>query len=286
MAISNFVPEIWAGQLLSALNHSLVFAGPGVVNRNYEGQLNAAGDTVKITAVNAPTVSTYTKDSTTVTPATLTDTTQSLVITQAEYFAFEIDDIDYRQSVSGGALLADAASQAGFALADNADQFLAGEMNDDTLAGNKTAATEIATPAVAVQTLIDLMVTLDGTNTPKQGRYVIVPSWFHALLVGSPSFLDASQSGSADALRNGSVGRAFGFEILVSQNTISSDSGDDNVIQAGHPSAVTFAQNIASVEAYRPEASFSDALKGLSVYGGKVIRPGLLANVVGSQSAV
>jgi N4-gp56 family major capsid protein len=286
MAISNFVPEIWAGQILSALNHSLVFAAPGVVNRNYEGQLQAAGDTVKITAVNAPTIATYTKDSTVISPATLTDTTQSLVITESEYFAFEIDDIDYRQSVSGGALLADAASQAGFALADSADVFTSALVATGTLAGNKTAATEIATSEVAVQTLIDLMVTLDGTNTPKQGRYVVVPSWFHALLVASPVFLDASQSNDGGTLRNGTVGRAFGFDVLVSQNTVSSDSGDDNTIQAGHPSAVSFAQNIASVEAYRPEASFSDALKGLSVYGAKVIRPANLASVVASQSAV
>jgi hypothetical protein len=285
MTATAFIPEIWAAQLLSSLNKSLVFAGPGVANRNYEGSIAAAGDTVNITSVSAPAITAYVKG-TDITVGDLANTSQVLTVTEQDYFAFAIDSIDYRQSVSGGALMAEAAREAAFGLADAADVYMAGVVDAGTASANQKAATHVATAAEAVSELIALKVVLDESNTPSQGRYVIVPSWFHALLLASPSFVDASQSGSTEALRNGAVGRAFGFDVIVSQNTVSSDSGDDNVVQAGYPGATTFVQNIASVEAYRPESSFSDALKGLSVYGAKVLRDTNLASVIASQSAV
>ena len=68
MAITNFIPEVWAAELLSSLKKSLVYAGPGVVNRNYEGEISDSGDTVRITSISRPTVGTYTRGSTTITP--------------------------------------------------------------------------------------------------------------------------------------------------------------------------------------------------------------------------
>ena len=67
MAITNFIPEVWAAQLLSSLKKSLVFAAPGVANRNYEGQITDSGDTAKITSISRPTIASYTKNSTTIT---------------------------------------------------------------------------------------------------------------------------------------------------------------------------------------------------------------------------
>ena len=285
MTATAFVPEIWSAQLLSSLNKSLVFAGPGVANRNYEGAISAAGDTVNITSVTAPSITSYVKG-TDITVGDLANTSQVLTVSEQDYFAFSIDDIDYRQSVSGGALMAEAAREAAFGLADKADLYMAGVVDAGTAAANQKAAIEVADAAGAVAELIALKVILDESNTPTQGRYVIVPSWYHALLLASPSFVDASQSGSTEALRNGAVGRAFGFDVIISQNTVTEDDGVSNVVQAGYPGATTFVQNIASVEAYRPESSFSDALKGLSVYGAKVLRPENLASVVASQDAV
>jgi hypothetical protein len=284
MAITNFVPEIWAAQLQSSLKANLVFGG--VANRNYEGELVRAGDTVNITSVNAPVISDYTKNGALAGPATLTDTTRALTITEAKSFSFEIDDIDSRQAVSGGALMAEAAAEAAYALADLSDAYLAGVAEAGTLAGNKLAARYVSTSAEALQGIIDLMVVLNDSSVPSNGRYVIVPSWYYALLVASPSFLDASQAASSTALRNGTVGHAFGFDVLVSTNTVTADTDTDNVLQAGYPGAVTFAQNIAKVEAFRPEASFSDALKGLSVYGALVTRPSGLATLTASTYAI
>lgn len=87
--------------------------------------------------------------------------------------------------------------------------------------------------------------------------------------------------GKEKKMRNGKVGRAFGFEVLVSNNCVNV-TGDDWIVQAGHPSAITFAEQIVKTEAVRPESSFSDALKGLHLYGAKLVRPTAIATLTAS----
>ncbi len=280
MAITNFIPEVWSAQLLSSLKKSLVFAGPGVANRNYEGQITDSGDTVKITSISRPTIADYAKNSTTITAETLTDAQASLLIDQAKYFAFEVDDIDLRQAANGGALMAEAAMEAAYGLGDTADQYVAG-LYTGVDAGNAIGTVSITTPALALTGLVDLKTKLDESNVPSQGRYVIVPPWYHGLLLQNPSFIDLSASGSADALRNGVVGRAFGFDVMVSNNCVVSQV-DEWIVQAGYPGAISFAEQIAKVEAYRPENSFSDALKGLHLYGAKLVRADGIATLAAS----
>ena len=280
MAVTNFIPEIWAAQLLSSLKKSLVFAGPSIANRNYEGDIANQGDTVRIVSISRPTIGTYTKDSTTITPETLTDANRSLLIDQSKYFGFEVDDVDLRQSVNGGALLNEAAVEAAYALADTADQYVAG-LYTGVDAGNAISTTSITSAALAVTGLINLKIKLDVANVPTEGRYVVVTPWYHGLLLGSDLFVRADASGDANTLRNGMVGRAFGFDVLVSNNCVNV-TGDDWIIQAGYPGAITFAEQIAKVEAYRPESSFSDALKGLHLYGAKLLRPTGIATLTAS----
>jgi hypothetical protein len=280
MAITNFIPEVWSATLLSSLKKNLVFAGPGVVNRDYEGTISGSGDTVKITSISRPTIGTYTKNSTVIAPETLTDAQSSLLINQSKYFAFEVDDIDARQSANGGALMAEAAVESAYGLADAADQYVA-SLYTGAASGNQITTTQITDAAKAVAGLISLAQKLDEANVPSQNRYVIVPPWYHSLLLGSDLFVRVDASGSAEALRNGTVGRAFGLDVIVSNNVINS-TGDDWIVQAGSPGAISFAEQITNVEAYRPESAFSDALKGLHVYGAKVIRPDNLATLVAS----
>src|SRR5574337_1989738 len=127
MAITKFIPEVWSATLLSILEKSLVYAGAPCVNRNYEGEISQYGDTVHITSIADPTISTYTKD-TDLTVQVLTDAEQLLLIDQAKAFAFEIVDIDMRQVRSGGALMTEAAQRAAFGLRDVIDQYVAGLM--------------------------------------------------------------------------------------------------------------------------------------------------------------
>lgn len=280
MSVRNFVPEIWSAQLLLALRKDLVYGGPGIVNRDYEGEINEAGDTVRITSVSRPTIGTYVPNVTTITPEKLTTAQRTLVVDQSKFWAFEVDDVDARQAK--GALLPTAVSEAGFGVADQVDQYLA-NLYTQAQASNfvnlsNAPIDTYTTPTDAYdKVLVPLRTKLTKANVPKQGRYVVVTPEFTASLLLDQRFINAEKAADAGAtLRNGMVGRAAGFDILESNNA-PNPSGDTQVVTAGTSAAISFAEQINKTEAYRPENSFADAMKGLVVYGAKVIRPDCLA---------
>jgi hypothetical protein len=339
MAITNFVPEVWSATLLSILEKSLVYAGAPCVNRNYEGEISAYGDTVHIASIADPTISTYTKDSD-LTVQVLTDSEQTLLVDQAKSFAFEIDDIDMRQARSGGALMTEAAQRAAWGLRDVADRFVAANM---ALGAGAALGVVDATTVTNVYDalLVPASVELDENSVPTEGRFIVIsPSVYGKLLLDS-RFIKANESGTA-ALHNGVVGNAAGFQILKSNNayqanraitatvtvattaatltaaagtftqgdvgltvagtritasskilSVNADgsvatmdtagatagtqtdtvlSGGGQLAIAGSSIATSYAEQIAKVEAFRPEKRFADALKGLHLYGSKVVR--------------
>lgn len=285
MSIQNFIPEVWAAQLLSSLKKALVYAGPTVVNRDYEGEIANQGDTVRIVSISRPTVQTYVKGVTTIVPEQLTDAQRALVIDQAKFFAFEVDDIDMRQSRNGGALMDAAAVEAAYGLRDVADQYVE-SLSTGVDANNALGTISVPenTPTAAYDSiLVPLKVALDEANVPTQGRYVVIPPWLHGRLLRDDRFVQVDASGTSEGLRNGQVGRAAGFDILVSNNA-PNVTGDDWRVLAGHPMAISYAEQINKVEAYRPEDSFSDALKGLHLYGAKLVRPSAIATALASET--
>lgn len=268
MAITNFIPEIWSAQLLEPFYKSLVFGD--VVNTDYEGDIREAGDTVRITSIGRPTVATYTPNSTTIVPEQLTDAQRTLVVNQCDYWSFYVDDVDKRQALGG--IMEAGIMEAAYAQADRVDQYIAG-LHTGVVSANALGAIQVDTAAKAVDNvLIPLKVKLDEANVPTEGRWAVVPPWFHGRLLGDSRFVNASASGSTEPLLNGRVGRAFGFDIRVSNNC-PAGTGNNSMVICGTNAAITFAQQINSVEAYRPESAFRDAVKGLMVYGAKLLRP-------------
>lgn len=276
MAVDQFVPEIWSAEILSALRNSLVYGQPGIINRNYEGEIAAAGDTVQITSIADPTVTSYTQHSTTITYSALSDTQQSLVADQADHFAFKVEDIERRQALPG--FVEEAAQGAAFGLADAIDEYLAATMYAavNATANDYGAFTADVSDQTAYNLFVEFRTLLNRDNVPSQGRWVVVPPELTGALLKDPRFINASASGSTDPLRNGLVGRIAGFDVYESNQTPDPTSGTYAVL-AGHPMATTFAQQISKVEALRLEGSFSDGVRGLSLYGAKVLRPECLA---------
>lgn len=275
MAITNFVPEIWSSALLKALRDRLTYAQAGVVNRNYEGDIARAGDTVHITNFVDPSVRDYTKNGT-ITWDLLTDAQQSLIVDQAEYFAFKVDDIDKRQAIGG--FVAEATTGAAYNLAAEADDYVAGLMVAAVPADNQLDPVTAGTSDGDVyNALVDLRTALTRSNTPDAGRFAIVPPEVYSVLLKDDRFIRAEAAGTTAGLRNGVVGRAAGFDIVES-NRVPEDSGAYTVV-AGHSIATTYAEQIASTEAMRLENSFADGVRGLHLYGAKVIRPAQLASV-------
>lgn len=283
MAITNFKPQIWSARLLVAWRKALVYGGPMVVNRDYEGDIADAGDVVKITSISDPTIADYVANSTTITPEELTDAQRNLVIDQSKYWAFKVDDVDKRQAK--GNVMPEAMSRAAYKLADTADQYVAG-LYTGVAAGNNLGTVPVvaATPEDAYDdVLVPLKVVLDEADVPTVGRYCVVPAWFHGRLLRDDRFVSADKAGTTEGLRNGFVGRAAGFDIMMSNNC-PNPTGDDYVVQAGVNAAISFAEQINKTEAYRPESSFSDAVKGLALYGAKLVRPDGIAIATASQT--
>lgn len=277
MSLENLIPSVWAARLLANLHKALVYAQPGVVNRDFEGEIRQKGDNVRITAMSAVSVGDYIKDAPIADPELLTDAQTVLLINRAKYFHFQIDDVDRVQQNPDA--MDEAMREAAFALADEADQFVA-SLHTQAAAANLIGSDgdpvdDLDTPDKAYEYLVDLDVRLTEANTPRFGRYVVVPAWYLGLLRKDDRFVRSGTALGEKALRNGEIGMAAGMTVLESNNV--PKSGSVYKIIAGYAGAITYAEQIAQVEAYRPEKRFADAVKGLHLYGAKVIRPNGIA---------
>lgn len=280
MSIKLFKPEIWAANLLVSARNALVYGGPDVVNHDYEGDISEYGDTVRITSISRPTIGTYVPNSTVITPEQITDAQRTLTIDQAKYFAFSIDDVDARQARAN--VIPQAMSEAAYAMANTIDQYIASfytQIQAANALGSITVNSSTTPTDAYDKILVPLKIKLDRANVPTNGRYTIITPEMHGCLLRDGRFIKVSESGTDEALRNGMVGRAAGFNIMLSNNTPNT-SGSEYAITAGVSSAISLAMQIAKTEAYRPQSSFSDAIKGLNLYGAKVLRPDFLASAL------
>lgn len=276
MSVDRFVPSLWAATLLENLNDAHVAVN--LCNRNYEGDISQSGDTVRITSIGRVTIDNYVKNTTSISPETLDDSQQVLTIDQAKYFAFQVDDVDARQVRDDGALMDVAMRDAAWGLGDAADTSVLAAMQSQGDTGNALGALTIGTSNVdAYENIVDLAVKLDENNVPRQGRWCIIPPWYHGWLQKNANFVSYGTQANREDLENGIIGAAAGMRIVVSNNLPSSGTGRNYVI-AGHEMGVTYAEQINSVEAYRQQDAFSDAVKGLHLYGYKITRPYVLAN--------
>ena len=280
----DFIPTVWAGRLLTALENALVYGQKQVCNRDYEGEIQAAGNTVKIASIGNVAVADYEKDTDIADAAALTDAEQTLLIDQQKYFHFYVDSLDrVQQNVD---IMDEAMRNAGWRLREEADNFLAGVMDAAMPAGNTIGS--IATPMVptkdnAYEYLVDLGVKLDESNAPINGRFCIIPAWFHGMLLKDDRFVRSGTTVGDARLANGEVGEAAGFRILKSNN-VPNTSGLKYKIIAGHANATAYVEQILDLQGYKPEKRFGDAVKGLHVYGAKVVRPACLACLIANKS--
>ncbi|MFZ1702141.1 MAG: hypothetical protein WBO10_06250 [Pyrinomonadaceae bacterium] len=279
-----FIPTVWAARLLTALDKALVYGQANVCNRDYEGEIRESGNTVKIASVGDVTIDDYTKDEDISDPEVLTDEDQSLTIDQAKYFNFYVDSIDRAQQNVN--VLDEAMRRSAWKLRDHADTFLAATMEAAVPIGN-TIGTALApiepTKDDAYEHLVDIGVLLDESDTPIDGRFVIVPAWFHGLLLKDDRFVRSGTMPGERRLQNGEVGEAAGFAILKSNN-VPNVSGEKYKIIAGHRVATAYVEQIVDVQTYKPEKRFGDAVKGLHVYGAKTVRPVNLAMMIADKA--
>ena len=258
MAIENFKPTIWRARLLSNLQKAHVLAQ--VANREYEGEISEAGDSVKISSIGRISVDDY---SGSVSYETLEDSSIRMNIDQQKYFGFEIDDVDAVQSNANE--MDEAMSEASYALNDASDQFLAGFYTDADI-----TVTEGSLDSAAVYELItEVQKELTLNNVPADSpKWMIVEPWVYQKMLLAE--IDASTD-NISTLGEGAVMGTMGFDIYVSNNLTNS--------MAGTYRSIAFAEQIIETEAMRSQDSFADRVRGLYVYGGKVVRNDELVNL-------
>ena len=275
MSIQNFIPTIWSSRLLNHLDKSHVYLN--LLNRDYEGEIKNFGDTVKINQVGDVSIKDYTKGTDIDAPEDITGEQQELKIDQAKYFNFAVDDVDNAQT--NPKLMDKAMQRAAYAMNDVVDAFAANLLAINVHADNAIGTNEapiVPTKADAYDYLVDLNTKLTEANVAKMGRWVVIPAFYHGLLLKDDRFVGNGTDYNQAILEGGEVGKAAGFTVYVSNNVPHTEGAKYKVI-AGTTEAGSYAEQILNTEAYRPEKRFSDAVKGLHTYGAKVLQSKCIA---------
>jgi hypothetical protein len=270
MSVTNFVPEVWETQLLLAFRKAHKFGA--LVNRNYEGNIRNAGDTVRITTPAAITVGNYAG---TVVYQTPTSTQQSLVIDQDIYWAFTLDDVEQVQANVN--LMQAYMQESAYAMADNVDQNIA---NLYTAAGAGNVTIDLTASTVDFYgSFVEAGKNLDIQNVPREGRWAVISPVGYAALLEDTKFTSASDLGDA-VVQSGAVGRVAGFTVYVSNNLAVPNT---RRYLYGTNAAITFASQLVKTEALRAETGFDDLVRGRMVFGRRVVRPAALGTFVATE---
>lgn len=272
MAINNFLQTIWSRKIQTQLD--TITSLKDHCDFEFEGDIKYAKE-VKILNVVRPTIRTYVPG-TSLTREAGSDGSQLLKIDQFRYFDFEVEDIDKAQSVPG--LIENLTKEATLGLSEEADKYVASIVKADV---------EESTPSVSIGTATDISGVQDGgisliekgfqklyeNNCKVSDTYhlEITPEWYTILR----PYIIKLDTDNSDLIKKGYVGKygnaLISVENLLSISTVSSHSCKLAMLRT--TKAIAFAGQIDKVEAYRPHDAFQDALKGLYVFGAKIVRP-------------
>ena len=294
---SFFLPSVYSKKVLNFFRKASVVEA--ITNTDYAGEISAYGDSVKIIKEPVISVSDYTRGSDT-TDTKLTDQEITLVVDSAKAFKFIVDDIETNMSHVNFKEVA--SSSAAYALKDAYDAAVLATMfagvsasGPDHIIGADAAAGTggVAETTASVDLLgsdgtgvdaIDLMARmarlLDDQNVPEEGRWFVAPPSFYEELSQSGSkLLSVDFNAGQGSIRNGLVssGKLRGFDMYKSNN-IAGTSNATGKVMAGHMSSTATANTILSTEVLRDPTSFGDIVRGLHVYGAKVLRDDALCS--------
>lgn len=279
MALEKFIPEIWAKQFDKELERQLVFYEN--TNHKYEGIAKNPGDTVKILGLGMPTLTSYSdgKLHAVPTPEAIQDLSQTMPIRQIEEFAFYVDDLEKRQAEGGSGLLGEYMSQVKYLVSNKQDTYIAGLVADTAVAkAYSTAPTVVAgTASSGEANILDaidtaLLKLLENDIQRTTEITLTAPPAFIQILKKAYVDLDTNNS---EMMRNGRVGRYAGITIKESNNCYKTGNANSKIthIQVKTNNAIAFVKPYLHLESYRPDGYFQDAVKGYSLYDGKVVRP-------------
>ena len=295
-ANSFFLPSIYSAKVLNFFRKASVVEA--ITNTDYSGEISNYGDSVKIIKEPVISVYDYTRGSDT-TQTKLTDEELTLVVDSAKAFKFIVDDIE--RDMSHVNFKEVATSSAAYALRDSFDSSVIESMfsgvsssSPDHVLG-ADSATKLGAGVYDGAGSIDLGVSaetdpldvlarmarlLDDANVPEEGRWFVAsPEFYEQLSQSSSKLLSVDYNAGQGSIRNGLVssGKLRGFNMYKSNN-IAAVSNASGKCLAGHISSTATAQTIISTEVLRDPSSFGDIVRGLHVYGAKVLRDDALVS--------
>ena len=259
MAIDNFIPEVWAaGVTQSFIANQVVIP---TLNTQYSGEATR-GNTVHIINATTPTITDYAAAGRTITAEALADTEVQLLINQEKAFSVNVDDVDRVQAAGEFNAWTEAA---GRALAEDAEEYVLTQMFAG--ASNANAGSVVVDTAAEAKTAIrEIRKTMATNKVPANGRFVVVNPDFADLLLQDLS--DVSVAGSSSELRDGAILRLYGMDVIESPLT-----GQATPAAIGyHQDMVAFVNQVENVESLRNPTKFADIVRGLNVYGAKVVK--------------
>ncbi len=264
MAITNFISTVWSENLYKQLDKKYVAVSN--CNREWEGEIKQKGDRVKILGVGPISVQDYTKNTNLSNPPALSDTVRELVINQAKAFNFQIDDIDRAQG--SPKIMDEALRLAASALANEADQYV---YNQYIYIDAAHTISETSTAENILDTVFAGLLKLQNNGVTDGIVLEVSPAIASLLLKAKLTY----STDNSDAIEQGCIGSVAGCKVFVSSN-INSIAGDSSTVHKclmRTKRAIAFAEQLSEVEAYRPELRFADAVKGLLLYGSKIVYP-------------
>lgn len=273
MSISNFIPQIWSTKILRTLEDNLV--GKRICTLESEGEIKKAGDTVIFNGLTDPTINAY---SGSITYEALQDASVIMLIDQQDYFAFKVSDIEKAQAnvdVKGSQ-----ADRAAYKLQQTADTYIMGLYGQANLTSSATV-----TSANIFSSIGAIQQSLAQVNVSDSDMWCVIPPWVR---------LKLELAGVKFQVNNGINGTggmawtdALGFDIYVTNQVANTGTVAAPVskVMAGAYNSIAFASQILETESIRLESSFNTGVRGLHVYGAKVIQPNLLHTATLTYSA-
>jgi hypothetical protein len=294
---NNFLPEVYSKKVLNFFRKASV--AEAITNTDYAGEISAFGDSVKIIKEPVITVDQYERGGS-ITATTLTDNEVTLVVDTANAFKFIVDDIE--SSMSHVNFKEVAASSAAYSLRDAFDTGVIAKLFAGVPASspNHVLGSDNATDLAAgtfdgtgnldigyasgehdpIDVLSHMARLLDEQNVPEEGRWFLAnPEFYEQLVQSSSKLMSVDFNAGQGSIRNGLVssGKLRGFDMYKTNNIAATSNAAGKCI-AGHMSSTCTAQTIINTEVVRDTASFGDIVRGLHVYGAKVLRPEALVS--------
>ncbi len=260
MSYENFAPAVWSKHIQHELEKSCVLLED--CNRQFEGEIKHASR-VKILGVGRPALFDYTGASIG-SPEKVADSSVYIEVEKAKGFNFAVDDIDRAQTTPG--LMEALTEESSRALAEARDKYIAEKAKK---AGKLSDSTAVSSADDAKSAIDNAFVWLWGNGVKiSDGVSIVLPPWYYSLFKDKLTQLFTD---NVEMIRKGIIGMYNGAPVKLSDNLYNDNT--DDYIMVRTKRAIAFAGALSEVEAYRPADLFADALKGLDVYGAKVVRP-------------